>query len=69
MKFVYEKMKTYKIVSPRKSIFSMIIFSILKQSCNTLRALFYKHQINSVQLQIWLGNFKNEPQNELMISH
>ena len=49
MEFVYEKMTTYKIVSPRKSIFS--IFSTLKQSYNKpYKQFFYKHQINSVQL-------------------
>ena len=34
MEFVYEKMATYKIVSPSKSIFSMRFFSALKQSYN-----------------------------------
>ena len=34
MKFVYEKMTTYKIASSRKSIFSMRIFSTSKQSYN-----------------------------------
>ena len=34
MEFVYEKMTTYKIVSPRKSIFSMRTFSTSKQSYN-----------------------------------
>ena len=34
MEFVYEKLTTYKIASPRKSIFSMIIFSTLKQFYN-----------------------------------
>ena len=49
MEFVYEKMTTYKIVSPRKSIFS--IFSTLKQSYNKpYKQFFYKRQINSVQL-------------------
>ena len=62
MKFVYEKMATYKIFSPRKSIFSIIIFSTLKQSYNTLHTIFYKHQINSFQLLICLGNSKNELQ-------
>ena len=41
MEFVYEKMTTYKIVSPRKFLFSMIIFSTLKQSLQqTYRHLF-----------------------------
>ena len=53
MEFVYEKMTTYKIVSPRKSIFSMRIFSTLTQSYKKHYIhFFYKHQINSVQLQI-----------------
>ena len=34
MEFVYEKMTAYKIVSPRKSIFSMRTFSTLKQLYN-----------------------------------
>ena len=63
MEFVHEKMATYKIVSPRKFIFSMRIFSILKQPYNKHYIhFFYKHQMNLVQLQICLGNFKNEPQ-------
>ena len=32
MKFVYEKMTTYKIISPRKSIFSVRMFATLNQS-------------------------------------
>ena len=34
MEFVYESMTIYKVVSPRKPVFSMRIFSILKQSYN-----------------------------------
>ena len=34
MEFVYEKMITYRTASPRKSIFSMRIFSTLKQFYN-----------------------------------
>ena len=63
MEFVYTKMTTYKIVSPRKSIFPMRIFFTLKRSYNKHYIHFLKkHQINSVQFQICLGNFKNEPQ-------
>ena len=41
MEFVYEKITRYQIVSPRKSLFSMIIFSTLKQSLQqTYRQLF-----------------------------
>ena len=55
MVFVYEKMTAYKIVSPRKSIFSMGIFSTLKQLYNKHYIhFFYNHQISSVQLQICL---------------
>ena len=62
MEFIYEKMTTYKIASPGKSIFSMRIFATLKQFNNKHYTPFYKHQINSVQLQMCLENFKNEPQ-------
>ena len=61
MEFVYEKMSTYEIVSPRKSIFSMRIFWKLEVFQQTLHTLLYRHQINSFQFQICLGTFKNEP--------
>ena len=41
MEFVYEKLTTYKIASPRKSIFSMIIFSTLKQFYNKPYVQFF----------------------------
>ena len=40
----------------------MRTFSTLKQCYNKHYIHLYNHQINSVQLQICLGNFKNEPQ-------
>ena len=61
MEFVYEKMLTYEIVSPRNSIFSMRTFWKLEVFQQALHTLLYRHQINSFQLQICLGTFKNEP--------
>ena len=61
MEFVYEKIPTYETVSPRNSIFSMRIFCKLEVFQQALHTLLYRHQINSFQLQICLGTFKNEP--------
>ena len=61
MEFVYEKIPTYETVSARNSIFSMRIFCKLEVFQQALHTLLYRHQINSFQLQICLGTFKNEP--------
>ena len=59
MEFVCVKMTSYKIFLLRKPICSIRIFSAMKLT-NTRYT--YKHKKNSVQFQICLGNFKNEPQ-------
>ena len=61
IEFVYEKMTTYKVVSPRKSLFSMRTFSTLKQFLQqTLHTLFYKHQINLLNAGIKAHLFYGE---------